>query len=190
VFDALVRRAGVVRVNTILQLFASRGRCPPTSGPAATAWPSSPTAAAPASWPPIWRSTSGCVWPSCRRRRCGARQALPPTWSHANPLDIIGDATAERYRAAVEACLADDNVDGVLVMLTPQAMTRPTEAAQAVIEVAQTSHKPVLTCWMGEAQVFEGRACSSRPAFPTSPRRNRRSRCSRFSRPSTRTSAS
>jgi len=83
---------------------------------------------------------------------------LPAHWSHANPVDILGDADAERYRHAVETCLADDNVDAVLVMLTPQAMTQSTESAEAIIEVAQKFHKPVLTCWMGNKQVSKAHA--------------------------------
>jgi len=50
-------------------------------------------------------------------------QTLPHTWSHGNPVDIIGDAQADRYQHAVKACLEDPNVDGVLTILTPQAMT-------------------------------------------------------------------
>jgi acetyltransferase len=82
---------------------------------------------------------------------------LPEHWSHANPVDILGDADAERYRQAVEAVLVDPNVDGVLVMLTPQAMTRALQSAQAVIDAVQHSHKPVLTCWMGDRQVAHAR---------------------------------
>jgi acetyltransferase len=93
-------------------------------------------------------------------------EVLPPTWSHANPVDIIGDAPAERYRHAVDACLRDDGVDGVLVMLTPQAMTRPTEAAEAVIAAAKTSSKPLISCWMGQAQVVEGRARFKEAGIP------------------------
>ncbi|MFW2374220.1 MAG: GNAT family N-acetyltransferase [Gammaproteobacteria bacterium] len=82
-------------------------------------------------------------------------QFLPTHWSHGNPVDILGDADAERYKKALLACIKDDNVDGILVMLTPQAMTHATEAAQAVIEVASKSKKPVLACWMGGKQVAE-----------------------------------
>src|SRR3569832_158099 len=57
-------------------------------------------------------------------------RALPAHWSHGNPVDILGDATPERYRAALTACLGDEHVDGVLVMLTPQAMTQPAAAAR------------------------------------------------------------
>ncbi|MCW8957022.1 MAG: bifunctional acetate--CoA ligase family protein/GNAT family N-acetyltransferase [Gammaproteobacteria bacterium] len=80
-------------------------------------------------------------------------QFLPAHWSHGNPVDILGDADAERYKTALEVCLKDTNVDGVLVMLTPQAMTQPTAAAEAVIEIARENKKPVLACWMGGKQV-------------------------------------
>jgi acetyltransferase len=82
---------------------------------------------------------------------------LPPNWPHANPVDIIGDAQADRYHHAVKACLEDENVDGVLAILTPQAMTKPLESAQALIELSKTHSKPLLTCWMGETQVAEAR---------------------------------
>ena len=65
-------------------------------------------------------------------------QHLPPNWPHCNPVDIIGDAQADRYYHAVKACLEDENVDGVLAILTPQAMTKPLESAQALIELADT----------------------------------------------------
>jgi acetyltransferase len=97
-------------------------------------------------------------------------QALPAQWSHGNPVDILGDAPPERYRAAVEACLDDKAVDGLLVMLTPQAMTQPLDAAQAVVEVCTKTDKPVLACWMGEAQVTQARAAFAQakiPEFPT-----------------------
>ena len=57
-------------------------------------------------------------------------KVLPEHWSHANPIDILGDATPERYKQALQVCLNDDNVDGVLTILTPQVMTDPTLVAQ------------------------------------------------------------
>lgn len=87
---------------------------------------------------------------------------LPAHWSHGNPVDILGDAGPERYRQAVSLCLQDPNVDGVLVMLTPQAMSQPLAAAEAFIETANASDKPVLTCWMGAGQVAEARALFAR----------------------------
>ena len=83
--------------------------------------------------------------------------ALPAHWSHANPVDILGDATSERYEQALSVCLKDDNVDGVLVILTPQAMTNPTQVAMQVIEGAKNTDKPVLASWTGGVKVQEGR---------------------------------
>ncbi|MEO8332226.1 MAG: GNAT family N-acetyltransferase, partial [Gallionella sp.] len=97
-------------------------------------------------------------------------QHLPLNWPHGNPVDIIGDAQADRYQHAVKACLEDDNVDGVLAILTPQAMTKPLESAQAMIELSNTHSKPLLTCWMGDVQVKESRdafAKAHKPHFRT-----------------------
>lgn len=77
-------------------------------------------------------------------------QCMPEYWSKRNPVDILGDAPPERYRKAVSACLADDNVDGVLVMLSPQAMTDPDACARAVIDAQAGQKKPLLACWMGQ----------------------------------------
>lgn len=77
-------------------------------------------------------------------------QGMPEHWSQRNPVDILGDAPPERYRKAVSACLADENVDGVLVMLSPQAMTDPDGCAQAVIDAQAGQTKPLLACWMGQ----------------------------------------
>ncbi len=87
-------------------------------------------------------------------------QVLPATWSQSNPVDIIGDATAERYATSLRIALTDPGVDMVIVMLTPQAMTDPTACATAIIDVVQAQdapRKPVLTCWMGEALVTTAR---------------------------------
>jgi acetyltransferase len=95
--------------------------------------------------------------------------ALPRFWSHGNPVDILGDATPGRYRAAVAACLADPVVDGVIAILTPQAMTDPAGAAEAVVAAAQGSQKPLLACWMGGAHVREARALFARSRVPSFP---------------------
>ncbi|KAA6186966.1 bifunctional acetate--CoA ligase family protein/GNAT family N-acetyltransferase [Thiohalocapsa marina] len=93
-------------------------------------------------------------------------KALPAHWSHGNPVDVIGDASAERYRAAVDACLADENVDCLLVLLSPMATWQPTAVAEQVIEAAKKSRKPVLTCWMGEDRVAEAHALFSQHGIP------------------------
>jgi acetyltransferase len=84
-------------------------------------------------------------------------KVLPEHWSHANPVDILGDATPERYQKALEICLDDKNIDGVLAILTPQAMTNPTQVAQCIIDGAKSSKKPVLASWTGGAKVQDGR---------------------------------
>lgn len=82
---------------------------------------------------------------------------LPAVWSHRNPVDIIGDATPDRYRQTLDVCLAEPDIDGALVILTPQAMTRPTDVARAVIESASRTRKPVMASWMGGPQVEKAR---------------------------------
>jgi acetyltransferase len=84
-------------------------------------------------------------------------KVLPDVWSHGNPVDIIGDAPPERYQQALDICLADSGVDGAIVILTPQAMTRPSEVAEAVVKSAEKSKKPIMTSWMGGAQVARAR---------------------------------
>jgi len=101
-------------------------------------------------------------------------KTLPRYWSRSNPIDILGDAAPEKYAAAVTTALADPNFDGVLAMLTPQAMTEATEAAQAVIDaIPRGNRKPVLACWMGEMSVAEGRKLFSQKHIPdfTTPER-------------------
>ena len=92
---------------------------------------------------------------------------LPPYWSRSNPVDILGDAHPDTYAAAVRACLTDPNFDGVLVMLTPQAMSDATDAARSVLSVAaENSRKPLLACWMGETSVSEARKLLSARGIP------------------------
>ena len=94
-------------------------------------------------------------------------EILPTHWSHGNPIDILGDATPERYAQALEVVLKDKAFDGALVMLTPQAMTEPTQAAEAVVKVAAKSRKPVLTCWMGDTLVAGARDLFNKKGLPT-----------------------
>lgn len=82
--------------------------------------------------------------------------AMPAGWSRANPVDLIGDAHADRYRVAIDAVLADPGVDAVLVMNCPTAVSTPQDIAQAVVKAvadarARGASKPVLACWLGDA---------------------------------------
>lgn len=76
-------------------------------------------------------------------------EVLPTAWSHANPIDVLGDASAKRYEAAINAAVTEADADGILVILTPQAMTDISGSADAVIAASKTTDKPVLAVWMG-----------------------------------------
>jgi len=168
VFDAALRRAGVVRGERIAHLFAAAStlaaRCRADGdrlaivtnggGPGVMATDRAADLGIPlAEFSPATMERLDAV--------------LPPTWSHANPVDVIGDATPERYQEAVAACLGDAGVNGVLVILTPQAMTEPTRVAEAVIGLSEKSRKALLACWMGETQVEEARARLVAAGLPT-----------------------
>jgi len=84
------------------------------------------------------------------------KQVLPPTASIANPVDVIGDATHDRYEAAICHVLMDENVDGGIVILTPQAMTDILQTAEIVPHVVKDINKPVLCSFMGIVDVSEG----------------------------------
>ena len=92
---------------------------------------------------------------------------LPPHWSHGNPVDVIGDADAERYAHAVEIVARDPGNDGVLVVLTPQAVTPPTEIATKLTSFAKLKGKPILASFMGGESVAEAMAILDRAGIPT-----------------------
>ncbi len=92
---------------------------------------------------------------------------LPVCWSHGNPIDVLGDAPPDRFAKAVEIVLKDKEVDAVLVILTPQAMTDPTATAIALGKAANHAHKPVLAAWMGGRVVAEGIQILNTAGIPT-----------------------
>lgn len=92
---------------------------------------------------------------------------LPPAWSHHNPIDILGDADPARYAKALEVAAKDPNSDGLLVILTPQDMTDPTQTAEALRPYAESTGKPVLASWMGGATVEAGVKILNRANIPT-----------------------
>ena len=169
VFDAAIERAGAVRVKTVSQLFAAAQTL------------ASGTRVEGSRLAIITNGGGPGVMAADRASDLDVQLAnlstdtikqlsavLPAHWSHSDPVDILGDADSERYRAATEIVLADNNVDGLLVLLTPQAMTDPTACAEGVIATARQSSKPVLACWMGENLVKKGRqrfAASGIPDF-------------------------
>ena len=96
-------------------------------------------------------------------------EILPPQWSHNNPVDILGDAEPERYAKALEIAAKDPASDGMLVILTPQDMTDPTQIAEKLKPYAKGFGKPVLASWMGGAEVAAGEEILNQAGIPTFP---------------------
>ncbi|HEU4366126.1 MAG TPA: bifunctional acetate--CoA ligase family protein/GNAT family N-acetyltransferase [Candidatus Krumholzibacteria bacterium] len=93
-------------------------------------------------------------------------QALPATWSHRNPVDVIGDASPARLASALTSVLNDDGVDAALVVFAPQAVSKPVDTARAVIKVAKGSAKPILASWMGGVSMTQGVELLSAAGIP------------------------
>jgi acetyltransferase len=158
VFDAAIRRAGAVRVTTVSQLFAAAhtlasGTRVEGSRLAVLTNGGGPGVMAADRAADLHVPLAELSEQTIEK----LSTVLPPHWSLSDPVDILGDANSERYQAATEIILADKNVDGLLALLTPQAMTDPTACADGVIRGAAPGGKPVLACWMGENLVKEGR---------------------------------
>ncbi len=166
-FDAALRRAGTVRVKTYTQLFAaarvlSGGRfahgerlaiLTNGGGPGVVAVDSAVENGVPLA------SLSADTVSALNRE-------LPPQWSRGNPVDIIGDAPAERFAAATRALLEDPGVDALLVMYSPVATTEPAAAARAVVEACKETSKPVLAAWLGDINPNDSRASLEAHGIP------------------------
>ncbi|PSQ70542.1 MAG: acetyl CoA synthetase subunit alpha, partial [Bacteroidetes bacterium QH_2_64_26] len=94
-------------------------------------------------------------------------EILPGAWSHGNPVDILGDADPERYAKSLEVAAQDENSDGLLVVLTPQAMTEPTKTAEHLRPYARDNDKPILASWMGGDAVAPGENILNESGLPT-----------------------
>ena len=94
-------------------------------------------------------------------------EILPAEWSHNNPVDILGDAQPERYAKSLEIAAKDPSIDGMLVVLTPQDMTNPTQIAEKLKPYAKGLGKPVLASWMGGAEVAAGEQILNQAGIPT-----------------------
>jgi len=95
---------------------------------------------------------------------------LPHYWSRGNPIDILGDAKADRYKAVVEACLDDQNVDGIVIIYTPQAVVEPVSVAKSIVELCSNrgyQSKTILTSFMGYGAVEEANRVLSENSIPT-----------------------
>ncbi len=169
VFQAAVRRAGVVRVANVGQLFYAAKALASKFRPQGNRLAIITNGGGPGAMAADRAGDVGIPLAALSNETMAAlNKCLPTTWSHNNPIDITGDATPERYRDAILAVAEDPGVDSILVMLSPQAMTQPLEVAKAVVDVSEQSSKALLCCWMGEEQVAGGRKLledSGIPAF-------------------------
>ena len=158
VFDAVVRRTGVVRVATAGELVAAALALASHVSPRGNRLAIVTNGGGPGVMAADRATELGLELAEFSASTLARLQAaLPSNWSRGNPVDLIGDADAGRYRAALGACLADSGVDGVVAILSPQAMTDADEAADALIEASKQSTKPLIACWMGEASVAGAR---------------------------------
>lgn len=168
VYDAAFRRAGMVRVYEIGDLFDSAellGKIRPPGGPRLAILTNAGGPGVMATDALIARR--GTLAPLAPETIAKLNEILPPFWSHGNPVDVLGDAPPERYAAALEVLLSDPNVDAVLAILAPQAVTDPTTTAHEVAAIAQKSPKPVLASWMGGRLMREGISVFNRAGVPT-----------------------
>lgn len=168
VFDAALRRAGVIRLYNMGQLFAAANALFSHFRPRGNRLAIVTNGGGPGVMAADRAADLGIPLSEFAEGTMEKLNAsLPSGWSHGNPVDILGDADVERYRKTVQTVLEGPNVDGVLVMLTPQANTNPTAVAQAVVELEKNADKPVVTCWMGEELVRDGRKAFEAAGIPT-----------------------
>ena len=168
VFDAALRRAGVIRLYNLGQLFAAANALFSHFRPRGNHLAIVTNGGGPGIMAADRCADLGIPLAEFSEPTMTKLNAiLPPGWSKGNPVDILGDADVERYRNTVQAVLEGPNVDGVLVMLTPQAITGPSDIARAVVELEKNADKPVVTCWMGEDQVRPARKIFLEAGIPT-----------------------
>jgi acetyltransferase len=168
VLEAAFRRCGVLRVNTIGEIFSMAevlSKQPRPNGPHLTILTN---AGGPGVLAVDALITNGGqlaeISPKAMKK---FNVFLPPQWSHNNPVDILGDASPERYSQALEVAALDKNSDGLLVVLTPQAMTDPTATAEALKDHAVRYDKPILASWSGGQDIAEGESILNKAGIPT-----------------------
>ena len=170
VLEAAFKRCGVLRVNNISDLFYMSevlGKQPSPRGKRLTMITN-------AGGPGVLATDaligSGGEMAEISKETVEAlNKILPAHWSHNNPIDVLGDASAEIYAKTLEIAGADKNSDGLLVILTPQAMTDATQTAEKLKAFGKIEGKPVLASWMGGVDVAAGEAILNRANIPTFP---------------------
>ncbi len=173
VLDAAFRRSGVLRVTKISELFNMAevlAKQPRPKGPRLTIVTNAGGSGVLAT--DFLISTGGELAELAPETIAALDRTLPPYWSHSNPIDILGDADADRYTKTLEIAVQDPGSDGTLVILTPQAMSDPTQTAErlkSAIAATALSDKPILASWMGGAEVMAGEAILNSASIPTYP---------------------
>ncbi len=167
VFNAAFERAGIIRVDTVDDLFDSAKTLAMQPRPKNNRLAVITNAGGPgviAADALIY--SQGRLANLSKNTVLELGKVLPSAWSGGNPVDVLGDADQDRYKKAIRLCLNDSGVDGVLVILTPQAMTNPTEVAQKMVTIANKGQKTILACWMGGEDVAQGRKILESGSIP------------------------
>jgi acetyltransferase len=168
VLDAAFRQGGVLRVDTIADLFAMAevlGKQPRPQGPRLLIVTNAGGPGVLAT--DVLFQRGGTLADLSPETVEALNQVLPKHWSHGNPIDIIGDAGPERYAKVLKIAAKEPNSNGLLVILTPQNVTNPTATAQIVRESIPGKNKPVLASWMGGTEVAEGKTILNQMNIPT-----------------------
>ncbi len=168
VLDAAFRRSGVLRVERIAELFAmseALSKQPLPKGPNLTIVTN-------AGGPGVLATDAligggGQLTALSEATMDALNERLPAPWSHNNPVDILGDASPQRYAETLAITADDENADGLLVVLTPQDMTEPTQTAELLRDAADGVKKPVLASWMGGAGIAAGEKILNRSNVST-----------------------
>jgi len=168
VYDAAFRRAGVVRVEAIDELFNCAEALAMQPNPKG----SSLTIITNAGGPGIMATDSliakgGKLSQLSSETAEALKSALPSYCSILNPIDILEEATADRFRKVMEICFKDPNSDGFLVVYTPQGAADPVETAKIILELARKTKKPILTSLMGEDDCWKARRILRKNGIPS-----------------------
>ncbi|MGA2602697.1 MAG: acetate--CoA ligase alpha subunit [Verrucomicrobiia bacterium] len=157
VYDAIFAQAGILRVDTVEELFDFAVGFSRQPLPKGNRFAIVTNAGGPGVMATDAAIRHGLELAKLRPETLESLKAkLPPTANFSNPVDVIGDATCDRYTAALEAVLGDPNVDGLVVLLTPQSMTDIEAIAGTIGEIAPSSKKPVLASFLGHVDVSAG----------------------------------
>ena len=168
VYDAAIRRAGMLRVLTTEDLFGAvetLARARPLFGERLAIMTNGGGPGVMATDALVCGGGRLATLSNETLRRLG--EVLPATWSHANPVDIIGDAPAERYRQTLELLLADDQSDAILFIHAPTAIVPSADIARAIAPLARGASRNILACWLGGDAVAEARKVFADAGIPT-----------------------